>query len=73
MTSRLLLEYDGSGFAGWARQPGARTVQSEVERALGVILRADVSLTVFPGTDHALTDAMRQAGCAELASADHGD
>ncbi len=38
--SRLLLEYDGGGFAGWARQPGARTVQDEVERALGAVLRA---------------------------------
>ena len=34
--SRLVLEYDGAGFAGWASQPGQRTVQSEVERALGL-------------------------------------
>ena len=34
LTARLDLEYDGSGFAGWARQPGARTIQEEVERAL---------------------------------------
>jgi tRNA pseudouridine38-40 synthase len=34
------LEYDGSRFAGWARQPGLRTVQDELERALGVVLRA---------------------------------
>jgi tRNA pseudouridine38-40 synthase len=39
MVSRLLLEYDGTGFAGWASQSGHRTVQAEVERALGVILR----------------------------------
>ncbi len=46
------LEYDGSGFAGWARQPGARTVQDEVERALCVLLRADaVALTVAGRTD----------------------
>ncbi|HEY6398608.1 MAG TPA: tRNA pseudouridine synthase A [Solirubrobacteraceae bacterium] len=52
MTSRLLLEYDGSGFAGWARQPRARTVQEEVERALAVVLRADtVTLTVAGRTD----------------------
>jgi pimeloyl-ACP methyl ester carboxylesterase len=31
---------------------------------------ADVSLTVFPDTDHTLTEAMRQTGCARLASAD---
>ena len=34
VVSRLVLEYDGSGFAGWARQPGLRTVAGEVERAL---------------------------------------
>ncbi|MBV9421828.1 MAG: tRNA pseudouridine synthase A [Solirubrobacterales bacterium] len=52
MTARLVLEYDGSRFAGWARQPGARTVQEEVERALAVVLRADgVPLTVAGRTD----------------------
>jgi tRNA pseudouridine38-40 synthase len=52
MTSRLLLEYDGGGFAGWARQPGARTIQEEVERALAVVLRAEaVPLTVAGRTD----------------------
>ena len=50
-SSRLLLEYDGSGFAGWARQPGARTVQSCVEQALSVVLREEVSLTVAGRTD----------------------
>jgi len=52
-TSRLLLEYDGSGFCGWARQPGVRTVQAEVERALAVVLRAAgaVPLTVAGRTD----------------------
>ena len=46
------LEYDGTRFAGWARQPGARTVQEEVERALCVLLRADsVALTVAGRTD----------------------
>ena len=52
MRSRLLLEYDGTGFAGWARQDGARTVQEEVERALAVVLRVDsVRLTVAGRTD----------------------
>jgi tRNA pseudouridine38-40 synthase len=51
-TSRLLIEYDGTEFFGWARQPGLRTVQSELERALGVVLRRDaVPLTVAGRTD----------------------
>lgn len=52
MVSRLLIEYDGTGFAGWATQGGARTVQASVERALGVVLRRDsVPLTVAGRTD----------------------
>jgi tRNA pseudouridine38-40 synthase len=38
MTTKLTLEYDGTGFAGWARQPGRRTVQEELERALQTVL-----------------------------------
>lgn len=52
MTSRLDLEYDGTRFAGWARQPGQRTVQEEVERALCTILREpEVRVTVAGRTD----------------------
>lgn len=38
MVTKLTLEYDGKGFAGWARQPGERTVEEELERALRTIL-----------------------------------
>jgi len=38
MVTKLTLEYDGAGFAGWARQPGLRTVQEELEGALRKIL-----------------------------------
>ena len=54
---RLDLEYDGGGFRGWATQPGLRTVQGELEAALGVVLREPVHLTVAGRTDtgvHAL-------------------
>jgi tRNA pseudouridine38-40 synthase len=47
----LLLAYDGAGFAGWARQPGRRSVQGELEVALATILQADVALTVAGRTD----------------------
>jgi tRNA pseudouridine38-40 synthase len=57
-TVRLDIEYDGSGFSGWARQPGLRTVQGELETALGTIFGGDeVTLTVAGRTDagvHAL-------------------
>jgi tRNA pseudouridine38-40 synthase len=51
VTARLLLEYDGSDFAGWARQPGERTVQGVVEDTLATVLRHRVELTVAGRTD----------------------
>jgi tRNA pseudouridine38-40 synthase len=52
LQSRLVLEYDGTDFSGWSRQPGFRTVQEEVERALEVVLRRpSVRLTVAGRTD----------------------
>ncbi|WEV65448.1 tRNA pseudouridine synthase A [Bifidobacterium sp. ESL0764] len=38
MRLRIDLAYDGGGFHGWAKQPGLRTVQGELEEALGKIL-----------------------------------
>jgi tRNA pseudouridine38-40 synthase len=63
--SRLLIEYDGREFLGWARQLGARTVQDELERALAVVLRHPVELTVAGRTDagvHALAQVASYAG-----------
>jgi tRNA pseudouridine38-40 synthase len=51
MITRLTLEYDGSEFAGWARQPGLRTVQEELERVLEVLLGVPVPVTVAGRTD----------------------
>jgi tRNA pseudouridine38-40 synthase len=52
VVTKLTLEYDGRDFAGWARQPGRRTVQDELERALAVVLRREaVPLTVAGRTD----------------------
>ncbi len=51
---RLDLAYDGTDFHGWATQPGLRTVQGEIETAIGVLLRREaheVALTVGGRTD----------------------
>jgi tRNA pseudouridine38-40 synthase len=50
-TVRLDIEYDGTEFSGWARQPGLRTVQGELEAALGTLLREPVELVVAGRTD----------------------
>ncbi|MDQ3644321.1 MAG: tRNA pseudouridine(38-40) synthase TruA, partial [Actinomycetota bacterium] len=51
MAARLLIEYDGTGFAGWARQPGMRTVQDELEQAIARVRRSAVRLTAAGRTD----------------------
>ena len=68
-TVRLEIEYDGSGFRGWARQPGLRTVQGELETALATVLREPVELTVAGRTDtgvHALGQVASLETAAEV-------
>lgn len=51
MKIALLIEYDGTDFAGWQIQPGVRTVQQEIEDALKLILQEKVSVTASGRTD----------------------
>jgi len=51
LTARLLLEYDGTQFAGWATQPDLRTIQETVEGAIATVLRTEAPLTVAGRTD----------------------
>jgi tRNA pseudouridine38-40 synthase len=56
-TVKLTLEYDGSGFSGWASQPGQRTVEGEVRSALERVYAEWGNLAVAGRTDagvHAL-------------------
>jgi tRNA pseudouridine38-40 synthase len=65
MVAKLVLEYDGGGFMGWAPQPDRRTVGGELSRALRTILRRDVALTVAGRTDrgvHALGQVVSYEG-----------
>ena len=49
---RLDVSYDGTDFSGWAAQPGRRTVQDELQRALATVLRVPaVAVTVAGRTD----------------------
>ncbi|GAA1356686.1 tRNA pseudouridine(38-40) synthase TruA [Arthrobacter rhombi] len=47
----LRLAYDGSGFSGWAVQPGRRTIQGCLEEALQLLFRRPVRTTVAGRTD----------------------
>jgi tRNA pseudouridine38-40 synthase len=54
---RLTLEYDGTGFRGWAAQPDLRTVEGELQRALDELYGSVHGLAVAGRTDagvHAL-------------------
>jgi tRNA pseudouridine38-40 synthase len=54
---RLTLEYDGTGFRGWAAQPGERTVERVVQAALADVYQRWSELRVAGRTDtgvHAL-------------------
>ncbi len=58
---KLTIEYDGTGFRGWARQPGARTVEAELRRAVGELYETFAQLTVAGRTDtgvHALANVV---------------
>ena len=50
-TLRLTLEYDGTGFKGWARQPGQRTVEGALRVALDAVLPGWSGLAVAGRTD----------------------
>ncbi len=53
----LSVEYDGSDFHGWQKQPKLRTVQSELEKALSEIAQHPIEVTCAGRTDkgvHAL-------------------
>jgi tRNA pseudouridine38-40 synthase len=54
---KLTLEYDGTGFHGWAAQPGLRTVEGELQAALARVYPGWSELAVAGRTDtgvHAL-------------------
>jgi tRNA pseudouridine38-40 synthase len=50
-TVQLVLHYDGSGFAGWQRQPLQRTVQGVVEEALSRLCNAETRAVGAGRTD----------------------
>ena len=57
MRLRLTLEYDGTGFRGWARAAGLRTVEGVLREALERVFPAWSELAIAGRTDtgvHAL-------------------
>ena len=48
---KILIEYNGTGYSGWQKQPNANTVEEEIERALSRILRKPVDIIGQGRTD----------------------
>lgn len=43
--------YDGTNYHGWQLQPNGNTVQAELQRALSLLLREDITVTGAGRTD----------------------
>lgn len=48
---KLIVEYDGSDFVGWSRQPNQRSVQGAIEGCLEQILQHPIKVSVSGRTD----------------------
>ena len=51
MNFKLLIQYDGSDFHGWQVQENDRTIQGELERVIGMLVDAPVSVIGSGRTD----------------------
>ena len=58
----LTITYDGTGFHGWQRQPGQRTVQGELERVLSILCRDEITIAGASRTDAGVHAYGQRAG-----------
>ena len=60
----LTIEYDGTRFCGWQRQPNARTVQGEIEAALTKLIGREILIDGTSRTDAGVHANGQQASFA---------
>lgn len=65
----LLVQYDGTFFNGFQVQDGGRTVQGEIERAVEILTKEKIRITVAGRTDsgvHALAQVVHFNSCSSI-------
>jgi tRNA pseudouridine38-40 synthase len=65
----LLLEYDGTRYSGWQKQPGVRTIQETVESSIQKIFGYPVKVVAAGRTDkgvHAIAQAVSFCACRTI-------
>lgn len=63
----LSIQYDGTNFSGWQRQPGIRTVQGTIEDVIGAVLNQEVNIRGVSRTDSGVHAHQQMAQfCAEV-------
>jgi tRNA pseudouridine38-40 synthase len=63
---KLTIEYAGTKYSGWQKQTNARTVQGELERAIGELLRDNTFEFMGSGRTDAGVHALRQAAHLDM-------
>lgn len=62
---KLNIEYDGTHFSGWQKQPGERTVEGEIENSLSVLYQEEIDI-IGQGRTDAGVHAYRQIAHVDL-------
>jgi len=65
---KLVIEYNGSRFHGWQKQPRLRTVQEELHKTLEVVLREEIREVIASGRTDAGVHARGQVVNFQLKS-----
>jgi tRNA pseudouridine38-40 synthase len=67
----LSIEYDGTAFCGWQKQPLIRTIQSEIEKAARLIFKSSDVTTVAAGRTDKGVHALEQSISLSVTAAGH--
>ncbi len=62
---KLLIEYDGTHFYGWQKQPDERTVEGEIEKALSTLYQLEIDV-IGQGRTDAGVHAIQQVAHVDL-------